>query len=68
MDKNALPKPDKTAQTTQEAPFTTFIQFNGKSPIPSQYRTSGTFTITRLQSPAALPDGSTKLSPPYLSP
>ena len=63
MDKKASPKADKTSQTSPEAPFTTFIQWDGKSPVPSQFRTPGTFTITRLQSPAGLPDRITKLSP-----
>jgi hypothetical protein len=63
MDKNASVKADKTPQTSPEAPFTTFIQLDGKSPVPSQFRTPGTFTITRLQSPAGLPDRITKLSP-----
>jgi AraC family transcriptional regulator len=62
MGKNASPKPDNTPQTPSEAPFTTFIQLDGKSPVPSQFRTPGTFTITRLQSPAGLPDRITKLS------
>ena len=63
MDKNASPKTDKTPQTSPEAPFTTFIQLDGKSSVPSQFRTPGTFTIIRLQSPAGLPDRITKLSP-----
>jgi AraC family transcriptional regulator len=63
MGKNASPKPDHTPQTSSEAPFTTFIQLDGKSAVPSQFRTPGTFTITRLQSPAGLPDRITKLSP-----
>ncbi len=63
MDKSASLKADKTAQTSPEAPFTTFIQLDGRSPVPSQFRTPGTFTITRLQSPAGLPDRITKLSP-----
>src|ERR1700688_5169606 len=63
MGKNASPQPDSTPQTSSEAPFTTFIQLDGKSPVPSQFRTPGTFTITRLQSPAGLPDRITKLSP-----
>jgi len=63
MDKNASPKADKPPQTSPEAPFTTFLQLDGKSPVPSQFRTPGTFTITRLQSPAGLPDRITKLSP-----
>src|SRR5207248_11646877 len=63
MDKNASPKAHKTPQTSSEAPFTTFIQLDGRSPVPSQFRTPGTFTIIRLQSPAGLPDRITKLSP-----
>jgi AraC family transcriptional regulator len=63
MDKNASPKPDKTPQRFAESPFTTFIQLDGKSPVPSQFRVPGTFTITRLQSPVGLPDRITKLSP-----
>ena len=63
MDKNASPKADKTPQTSPEAPFTTFIQLDGKSTVPSQFRVPGTFTITRLQSPVGLPDRITKLSP-----
>src|ERR1700736_1373805 len=63
MGKNASPKPDNTPQTSSEAPFTTFIQLDGKSPVPSQFRTPVTFTITRLQSPAGLPDRITTLSP-----
>src|SRR6202051_1727550 len=63
MGKNASPKPDSTPQTSSEAPFTTFIQLDGKSAVPSQFRAPGTFTITRLQSPAGLPDTITKVSP-----
>jgi AraC family transcriptional regulator len=55
-------QPDKGPQTT-EAPFTTFIQLDGKSSVPSQFRTAGTFTIVRLQSPTGLPDRITKSSP-----
>src|ERR1700747_3720987 len=62
MGKNASPKADKTPQTSPEAPFTTFIQLDGKFPVPSQFHIPGTFTITRLQSPAGLPDRITKLS------
>lgn len=32
MDKNASPKADKTPETSPEAPFTTFIQLDGRSP------------------------------------
>src|SRR3984885_4082664 len=63
MDKNASPKTAKISQTSPETPFTTFIQLDGKSSVPSQFRTPGTFTITRLQSAAGLPDRITKLSP-----
>jgi AraC family transcriptional regulator len=55
MDKHGSSKAD-------EAPFTTFIQLDGKSPVPSQFHTPGTFTITRLQSPTGLPDRITKIS------
>ncbi len=63
MNKNASPKAGKTQRASPEAPSTTFIQLDGKSPVPSQFRTPGTFTITRLQSPAGLPERITKLSP-----
>jgi hypothetical protein len=62
MDNNASPKA-KTPRASPEAPLTTFIQLDGMSSVPSQFRTAGTFTITRLQSPAGLPDRITKLSP-----
>jgi AraC family transcriptional regulator len=63
MDKSASPKAAKIPPTSPETPFTTFIQLDGKSSVPSEFRTSGTFTITRLRSPAGLPDRVTKLSP-----
>jgi AraC family transcriptional regulator len=63
MDKNASQNADRTQQTSAEAPFTTFIQLDGRSPVPSQFRTPGAFTVTRLQSPAGLPNRITKLSP-----
>jgi len=63
MDKKDSPKADKTPQTSPEAPFTTFIQLDGRSTVPSKFRVPGTFTITRLQSPAGLADRITKLSP-----
>jgi AraC family transcriptional regulator len=63
MDKNSSPKADKTPQTSPEAPFTTFIQLDGKSPVPSTFRSPGTFTVVRLQSPAGLADRITKVSP-----
>jgi AraC family transcriptional regulator len=63
MDKNTLPKADEARQASCEAPFTTVIQLDGSSAVPSQFRTAGTFTVTRLQSPVGLPDRITKLSP-----
>jgi AraC family transcriptional regulator len=63
MDNNLSPKADKTPEASPDAPFTKFIELDGRSPVPSQFRTAGTFTITRLQSPAGLPDRITKLSP-----
>jgi hypothetical protein len=61
MHKNASPKADKSPQTSPEARFTTLIQLDGRSPVPSQFRTPRTFTITRLQSPAGPPDRITPL-------
>ena len=52
MHKNTSPNVDKSPQTSPEAPFTTFIQLDGKSPVPSAFLTPGTFTIVRLQSSA----------------
>lgn len=63
MAKSAPPKADKTPQTAPEAPFATFIQLDGKSAVPSKFHTPGSFTILRLQSPSALPNRITKLSP-----
>jgi AraC-like DNA-binding protein len=63
MDKKDSQKADKAPQTSPEVPFTTFIQLDGRSTVPSQFRVPGTFTITRLQSPAGLPERITKLSP-----
>ena len=45
MDRSASPKADKTPQTSPEAPFTTFIQLDGKSPLPSAFHTPGTFIL-----------------------
>jgi hypothetical protein len=59
MDNNPSPKPE----ASPDAPLTRFIELDGRSPVPSQFRTAGTFTITQLQSPAGLPDRITKLSP-----
>jgi len=62
MDNNCSPQADKIPQAPPEPPFTTFIQLDGKSSIPSQFRVPGTFTITRLQSAVGLPDRITKVS------
>ena len=53
----------RTPEALPETPFTTFVQLDGKSSTPSQFRTPGTFTIIRLQSPAGLSERITKLSP-----
>ena len=63
MDRNTPQRSDKSEQASPEAPFTTFIQLDGRSSVPSQFRVPGTFTITRLQSPVALPERITKQSP-----
>lgn len=63
MEKGASPNADQATPTSPEAPFTTFIRLDAKSPLPSQFRTPGAFTITRLQSPSGLPERITKLSP-----
>src|SRR5258707_3447203 len=63
MDNNPSPKADKTPEASPDAPFTRFIELDGRSPGPSQLRTAGTFTITRLQSPAGVSHPITKLSP-----
>lgn len=63
MDKGASPNADKTSPLLPEPPFTTVIQLDGRSAVPSQFRTPGTFTIVRLQSPVGLPERITKLSP-----
>jgi AraC-like DNA-binding protein len=63
MSKSYSSNGDEARGPLPEAPFTTFIQLDKKSSIPSQFRTASTFTITRLQSPAGLPDRITKLSP-----
>ena len=42
MDKKASPKADNPPQTPIEAPFTTFIQLDGRSTVPSQFRVPGT--------------------------
>ena len=43
-------------------PFTAHIKLDGSSSVPSPFRTPGTFSITRLESPAGLHDRITKIS------
>jgi AraC family transcriptional regulator len=62
MDRTA-PKADAASNGAPEVPFTTFIQLDGRSAIPSVFRTPAAFTITRLRSPDGLPDRITKISP-----
>ena len=50
------------AEAWSEDPFTTHIKLDGSSSVPSPFRTPGTFTVTRLESTAGLPDRITKLS------
>src|SRR5580658_7993317 len=57
------PKADATPSGSPQVPFTTFIQLDRRSAVPSEFRTPATFTITRLQSPDGLPDRITKISP-----
>ena len=45
-----------------EDPFTTHIKLDRNSSVPSTFRTPGTFTVTRLESSAGLPDRITKIS------
>ena len=52
MYTNTSPKAARPPQTLPEAPFTAFIQLDGKFAVPSHSNVPGTFTITRLQSPA----------------
>ena len=56
-------KEGKTGEPSLEAPVTAFIQLDAKSSVPSRFQTPGAFTITRLQSPASLPERVTKISP-----
>src|ERR1700730_3173576 len=44
MHNNPSPKADKTPEASPDAPFTRFIELDGRSPVPSQFRTAGTFT------------------------
>jgi hypothetical protein len=43
MDKKASPDADEIPQTSPEAPFTTFIQLDGRSTVPSQFHVPGDF-------------------------
>ena len=63
MGKSTSQNLDKAPQASPEVPSTMFLQLDGNSSVPSQFRVPGDFTITRLQSPTALPDRITKLSP-----
>lgn len=54
--------PNGNNQPSAETPFTTFVRLDGKSSVPSEFCTPNTFTITRLRSPAGLPDRITKRS------
>jgi AraC family transcriptional regulator len=51
-----------SAEAWSEDPFTTHIKLDRNSSVPSPFRTPGTFTVTRLESSAGLPDRITKLS------
>lgn len=62
MEKNVSGK-GQTTQKSSESPFTTFIQLEGESAVPSRFHTPAAFTITRLQSSTGLPDRITKISP-----
>ncbi|HET9401318.1 MAG TPA: AraC family transcriptional regulator [Candidatus Acidoferrales bacterium] len=62
MDNGGSPSSHKLSETSPESPFTMFIQLDGKSPVPTQFRSPGTFSILRLQSPTGLPDRITKSS------
>jgi AraC family transcriptional regulator len=54
--------PGENNQVPAEGPFTSFFRLDGKFSVPSEFRTPNTFTITRLRSPAGLPDRITKRS------
>jgi AraC family transcriptional regulator len=54
--------PGENNQQLSESPFTSFFRLDGKSSVPSEFRSPDTFSITRLRSPAGLPDRVTKLS------
>ncbi len=54
--------PGENNQLPADGPFTSFFRLDGKSSVPSEFRSPNTFTITRLRSPAGLPDRITKRS------
>jgi AraC family transcriptional regulator len=57
-----IDSPGENDQLPAEGPFTSFFRLDGKSSVPSEFRSPDTFTITRLRSPAGLPDRITKRS------
>src|ERR1700720_3999966 len=54
--------PAHSPEAWSEDPFTTHIKLDRNSSVPSPFRTAGTFTVTRLESSAGLPDRITKIS------
>jgi AraC family transcriptional regulator len=54
--------PGENNHLPAEGPFTSFFLLDGKSEVPSVFRSPNTFTITRLRSPVGLPDRITKRS------
>lgn len=63
MNESRPQKTDNAPKSSPEAPFTTVVQLDGTSTLPSPFHVPGTFTITRLQAPAGLPERITKVSP-----
>lgn len=59
---NKSGSPDRDNHLPAEAPSTSFFRLDGKTSVPAEFRTPNTFTITRLRSPAGLPDRITKRS------
>jgi AraC family transcriptional regulator len=53
----------KTPEPSTETPSKMFVQLDGKSSTPSQFRAPGAFSIIRLQSPVGLSERITKRSP-----
>ena len=54
--------PGENNHLPAEGPVTSFLMLDGKSEVPSVFRSPNTFTITRLRSPVGLPDRITKRS------